>query len=61
MPFSWDIKSSFHFSDIKINGVNVKFIEIIAIVGFKFFFFFFILVYNPYRKLSMVIMYLIAE
>lgn len=60
MPFSWDIKSSFHFSDIKINGVNVKFIEIIAIVGFKFFFFF-ILVYNPYRKLSMVIMYLIAE
>lgn len=41
MPFSWDIKSSFHFSDIKINGVNVKFIEIIAIVGFKFFFFFF--------------------
>lgn len=40
MPFSWDIKSSFHFSDIKINGVNVKFIEIIAIVGFKFFFFF---------------------
>lgn len=58
MSFSWDIKSSFHFPDIKINGVNVKFIEITAKVGINFFL---ILVCNPYRKLSMVIMYLIAE